>query len=75
MRSHQDVHDTLFRPLPTGGSKGKGRRLKHGPPECYSPPVDESTPTGVVWTFQRVVFAWREGRHVVVVRGDGFNLG
>ena len=58
-----------------GGSKGKGRRLKHGPPECYSPPVDESTPTGVVWTFQRVVFAWREGRHVVVVRGDGFNLG
>jgi hypothetical protein len=57
-----------------GGSKGKGRRLKHGPPECYEPPLSEGAPSSAVWTFQRVVFAWREGRHVVVVRGDGFNF-
>jgi len=57
-----------------GGSKGKGRRLKHGPPACYEPPLSEGTPQEVVEALQRVVFAWREGRHVIVVRGDGFNL-
>jgi hypothetical protein len=57
-----------------GGAKGKGRRLKHGPPECYEPPLSASTPRAEVEVFQRVVLAWREGRHVVVVRGDGFNF-
>jgi hypothetical protein len=57
-----------------GGSKGKGRRLKHGPPECYEPPLSDNAPMEAVEVFQRVVFAWREGRYVVVVRGDGFNV-
>jgi hypothetical protein len=63
--------ESLCRP---GGSKGKGRRLKHGPPECYEPPLSDATPAEAVEAFQRVVFAWREGRHVVIVRGDGFNV-
>ena len=63
---------TLCRP---GGFSGKGYRRKEGPPECYEPPLSEDTPKGVVETFMRVLSAWREGRHVVVVRGDGFNLG
>lgn len=56
-----------------GGIKGSGKK-KHGPPECYSPPLAEGTPGNTVEVFQRVVAAWKEGRHVLVVRGDGFNL-
>ncbi len=58
-----------------GGLPGKGHRRKEGPPQCYEPPLAESTPRGVGETFMRVLSAWREGRHVVVVQGDGFNLG
>ena len=56
-----------------GGSKGAGRKLQHGPLDCYGPPLTEGTP-GEVEVFQRVALAWREGRHTVVVRGDGFNF-
>ena len=58
-----------------GGHKGKGHRRKEGPPECYEPPLAEDTPIEVLEVFQRVSWAWREGRHVVVVQGDGFNIG
>jgi hypothetical protein len=57
-----------------GGSKGKGRRLQHGPLDCYEPPLSEGTPGKVVEVFTRVALAWREGRYTVVVRGDGFNF-
>ena len=57
-----------------GGRKGKGRKLQNGPPDCYDPPLSEGTPMKVVEVFQRVALAWREGRHTVVVRGDGFNF-
>lgn len=58
-----------------GGHKGKGHRRKEGPPECYEPPLSQDTPAEVLEVFQRVSWAWKEGRHVVVVQGDGFNLG
>jgi hypothetical protein len=57
-----------------GGSKGKNRKLQHGPPDCYEAPLSEETPMGGAEVFQRVSMAWREGRHTVVVRGDGFNF-
>ncbi len=57
-----------------GGSKGKGRKLQHGPLDCYDPPLSEHTPSEVFEVFQRVALAWREGRHTVVVYGDGFNF-
>jgi hypothetical protein len=57
-----------------GGSKGKGRKLKQGPLDCYDPPLSEGTPGEVVEVFTRVALAWREGRYTVVVRGDGFNF-
>ena len=57
-----------------GGSKGKGRRLKHGPLDCYEPPLSEDTPSQIAEVFVRVALAWREGRYTVVVRGDGFNF-
>lgn len=62
---------SLCRP---GGAEGKGRRRKEGPPDCYAPPLSDGTPVEVLEVFQRVAFAWREGRHVVVVYGTGFNF-
>ena len=57
-----------------GGGRGNGRRLTHGPPECYEPPLSEDTPGQIAEVFTRVALAWREGRYTVVVRGDGFNF-
>jgi len=65
------ANEGLCRP---GGHKGKGRKLTHGPPRCYEPPLSDDTPREAVEVFQRVVFAWREGRHTIVVSGDGFNF-
>lgn len=57
-----------------GGGRGNGRRLTHGPPECYTPPLSEDIPGQIAEVFTRVALAWREGRYTVVVRGDGFNF-
>lgn len=58
-----------------GGVKGLGRKRVLGPPECYTPPLAEGTPVDILDLFVQVALAWKEGRHVVVVRGDGFNVG
>jgi hypothetical protein len=54
-----------------GSEKGNGWRKKVGPPGCYQPPVSEVEFQEV---FFKVAMAWKEGRHVVVVKGEGFNL-
>lgn len=59
---------------PGGCRKLKGK-TQVGPPNCYQPPVERGTPFKTVEWMIQVALAWREGRHVVVVRGDGFNIG
>ena len=52
---------------------GKDKR-EVGPPACYEPPLAPGTDPKVVELFRQVAQAWREGRHVVVIRGEGFSL-
>lgn len=40
-------------------------------PGCYEPPALD---VGVTPLVAQVVFAWQEGRYVLVVEGEGFNL-
>lgn len=56
-----------------GSEVGKGWRRVVGPPECYQPPIEHENPV-VYETFLAVSNAWKEGRHVVVVKEGGFNL-
>ncbi len=57
-----------------GGEKGKGWRRKSGPPGCYEAPLPDGTSSKVSDVFLQVAMAWKDGRHVVVVEGEGFNL-
>ena len=54
-----------------GACAGATPLCRPGPkvPDCYEPTGDA---TSVVY---RVVLAWREGRYVVVVKGDEFSFG
>lgn len=45
-----------------------------GPPDCYEPPLSPGTAPDIIQLFRKVTLAWREGRHVVVAVGEGFNL-
>ena len=40
-------------------------------PGCYEPP---GVPLGLSALLAEVVFAWRDGRYVLVVEGEGFNF-
>lgn len=53
-----------------GGKKDK----EFGPPGCYEPPLDENSSPEVIELFRKVAFAWKEGRHTLVVEGNGFNF-
>ncbi len=53
-----------------GGSRGR----EEGPPACYDPPLESGTNLDLRNLFRSVAQAWKEGRHTVVVLGDGFNL-
>jgi hypothetical protein len=57
-----------------GGYKGRGWRRKNGPPNCYEAPLPDGTPSKVLEVFLQVATAWKENRHVIIVKGDGFNL-
>lgn len=53
-----------------------GRAKKRGevaPPECWEPPLEGAAPA-ISQLFREVAMAWREGRHTIVVVGEGFNL-
>ncbi len=56
-----------------GGRKGKGKKLKWGPPECYEPPLQGASPD-IQEIFSEVLLALREGFYIVVVKGAGFNF-
>jgi hypothetical protein len=44
------------------------------PPDCYDPPLEDGTDPALMTLFRTVAHAWKEGRHTVVVVGDGFNI-
>lgn len=47
---------------------------KGNPPACYEPPLSPGSGSSVTQLFRTVAAAWAEGRHTVVVVGEGFNL-
>lgn len=53
---------------------GGQRRKELGPPDCYEPPLVSETRSSSVFIFKTVARAWKEGRHTIVVRGEGFNF-
>ena len=54
------------------GGRGK-KKTDLCPPDCWEPPIDGGDPK-ILEAFRRIALAWREGRHTVVVEGEGFNL-
>ena len=48
-------------------------KKKVGPAGCYEPPLKD-TPPEISAIFYMVTQAWKEGRHTLVVVGEGFNL-
>lgn len=44
------------------------------PPDCYDPPLSPSEKAATVDLFRSVALAWKEGRHTIVVLGEGFNI-
>ena len=56
-----------------GGSTGKGKHFKLGPPGCYEPPLLGAT-ADIVGLFSEVTLALREGFYIVVIKGKGFNF-
>jgi len=44
------------------------------PSDCYDPPLSAGTPPEVLTLFRTVAAAWKEGRHTLVVLGEGFNI-
>lgn len=53
---------------------GGRKRREHGPPGCYEPPLETGTPVELRDLFYKVSQAWKDGRHTVVIVGEGFNL-
>lgn len=54
-----------------GGVRGS----EQGPPGCWEPPLAEGSSLEENALLCRLAGAWREGRHVLAVRGEGFNVG
>ena len=56
--------------------KAPDNTKESGPPRCYEAPVIREDPQGRQQALKnRLAFAWKEGRHSVVVVGSEFNLG
>ena len=49
------------------------RKTDPAPQDCWEPPLEGATPD-LLLLFRTVAMAWREGRHTVVLTGEGFNL-
>lgn len=47
---------------------------KGNPPDCYDPPLENGAALDIINLFRTVAQAWKEGRHTVVVVGEGFNI-